>query len=176
MISSIPFVTDPDEVARAGQARVGVHWALHGRLAPRMEAGDEALATRLDQIVAEVMAEIDCAACGRCCQHMGPLLAEDDSLRLATALGQTIAEFQERFAWPMWPGASTADQIWLLPAPCPFHDGRLCTVYEHRPQPCRDFPHASGATPAERLAVLVENARLCPIAFNTVEQLAAESE
>jgi Fe-S-cluster containining protein len=81
---------------------------------------------------------------------------------------------QARLLRPMWPGAAADDQVWLLPDPCPLHDGRLCTVYEHRPQVCRDFPQAVGANPVARLQIWVEYARICPITFNVIEQLGAE--
>ncbi len=169
------MIIDPDEVAATGKERAAAHWAVFARLSPRLQAGDEVLAARLDGILAEVSAQIDCTACGRCCRQMGPPLDEADLIRLETGLNLDRATMQSRLLRPMWPGAAADDQVWLLPDPCPLHDGRLCTVYEHRPQVCRDFPQAVGANPVERLQVWVEYARICPITFNTIERIALDN-
>lgn len=173
MPQEIPLLTNPDEVAIRGKERAASHWLLYDALAHRLRAGDDALAASLDQTLGEVMAGIDCTACGRCCQRMGPEVSPADMARLAEGLGASVAALQERLLRPMWPGASEADQVWLLPDPCPLHDGRLCTVYLQRPQVCRDFPQAVGADLVERLSIWVETARVCPITFNTLERLAA---
>lgn len=165
------MIIDPDEVAIQGNEQAASHWALYARLSPQLQAGDESLAARLDSLLAEVSAQIDCTSCGRCCRKMGPQLDDADMARLGEGLGLSLAAMRERLLRPMWPGAGEGDQIWLLPDPCPLHDGRLCTVYEHRPRVCRDFPQAVGANPVERLQIWVEYAHICPITFNTVEKL-----
>lgn len=159
------WVTDPDAIDPAVAAR---YRGLYERLAPRLQAGEPGLAERLDALLAQVMARIDCTTCGRCCRRMGPVVDEADAARLAAGLGLSVDELRQRLLRPMWPGAAEADQVWLLPDPCPLHDGRLCTVYPYRPQPCRDFPQATGADPVERLAIWVETAAFCPITFNTL--------
>ena len=169
---ALPLVNDPDEVAQLGRERAAEHWAVHDRLAPDLQAGVTELSEFIESVLFAVMASIDCADCGRCCQHMGPPVREEEAERLASALQLGKDEFRARYLQPMWPGASAELQVWLLPTPCPLHDGRLCTVYEARPQVCRDFPQASGDSAAERLRILTETARLCPIAFNTLERLA----
>jgi|GEM_PF-2659119 len=165
------LLTDPDAIDPQAVAR---YEQLYRRLAPRLQAGEPGLAERLADLLAAVMARIDCTACGRCCRHMGPVVDDADAARLAAGLGLSVAGLRRRFLRPMWPGAAEADQVWLLPAPCPLHDGRLCTVYPRRPQPCRDFPQAVGADPVERLAIWVETAAFCPITFNTLARWEAE--
>lgn len=169
----MPLITNPDEVAVRGQERADSHWLLYDALAGPLRQGDAALSSLLDQILGEVMGGIDCTTCGRCCQRMGPEVSPVEMARLAEGLGLSVAALQERLLRPMWPGANESDQVWVLPDPCPLHDGRLCTVYPHRPQVCRDFPQAVGADPDERLRIWVETARVCPITFNVVERLAA---
>ena len=166
-----PLVSDPDEVARLGRERAPEHWSLYERLLARLQANDAALLSSMDETLAGVIAQIDCTTCGRCCVHMGPVVSEGEAGRLAAALQIGLDELRQRHLQPMWPGAEASEQIWLLPDPCPLHDGRLCTVYGDRPQVCRDFPQAVGADPAERLTIWVEMARICPITFNTVERL-----
>lgn len=165
------MITDPDEVAKLGKERATAHCESCARLSLRLQAGEEGLAAALDQILADVSAQIDCTACGRCCRQTGPQVDDADLARLGAGLNLSLAEMKARLLRPMWPGAAETDQVWLLPAPCPLHDGRLCTVYEHRPQVCRDFPQAVGANAVERLQIWVEYARICPITFNTMEQI-----
>ncbi len=165
------MVIDPDEVAILGREQATTHWAIYDALSRRLQDGEEGLVVTLDSVLAEVSANIDCAACGRCCRHMGPQLGDADQTRLSAGLNLSLEAMREGLLQPMWPGASEGDQIWLLPDPCPLHDGLLCTVYEHRPQVCRAFPQTVGANPIERLQIWVESARVCPITFNTLERL-----
>lgn len=165
------LVSDPDVVARLGRERAPEHWRFYERMRVRLQAEDAPLVASMDETLAGVMAQIDCTTCGRCCVHMGPVVNEEEAGRLASALQIDLDELRLRHLQPMWPGAAASEQIWLLPDPCPLHDGRLCTVYEDRPQVCRDFPQAAGADPVERLAIWVEMARICPITYSTMERL-----
>ncbi len=165
------LVSDPDEVALLGPQRASEQWSFYEKAAPRLQAGDQALIARMETTLAAVMAQIDCTACGRCCAHMGPAVSTDEAGLLAAALAVSAEDLRRRYLRPMWPGAAADDQVWLLPDPCPLHDGRLCTVYAARPQVCRDFPQAVGANAAERLAIWVDMARICPITYHTVERL-----
>jgi len=105
---------------------------------------------------------------------MAPEVDDETAARLAAVLDLSVGELRRQLLRPLWPGAPAAEQRWLLPDPCPLHDGRLCTVYQHRPQICRDFPAAAGASPADRLRIFTETARLCPITFNVLERLLAD--
>jgi Fe-S-cluster containining protein len=165
------LVVDPDQVAVLGRARKDAHWLLHDRLAQRLEQGDLALAARIDTLLRSISGEVDCTRCGRCCVRMGPTVDDAAVERIAHAMGLSAEAYRDRFCRPMWPGCDDAEQVWVLPDPCPMHDGLLCTVYEARPQVCRDFPREVGATTAQRLAVMVETASICPIAFNLLESL-----
>ncbi len=166
-----PFIDSPDEVAVLGRARAEQHWALHDRLVARLNEGE--LAAQIDALTREVAAVVDCSACGRCCQRMGPEIDDETARRLAAALDLSVGELRQQLLRPMWPGAPAAEQRWLLPDPCPLHDGLLCTIYEHRPRVCRDFPCEVGSSSAERLRIFVETARICPITYNVLERLAA---
>ncbi|NUQ36771.1 MAG: YkgJ family cysteine cluster protein [Caldilineales bacterium] len=165
------FVADPDQVAARGQALAPQQWAWYDQVQPLAAAGDPDLIAALTTTLATVSAAIDCTTCGRCCRQMGPQVEAAEAAALAAALGLQPELFRRGFLRPLWPAAAEDEQVWLLPSPCPLHDGLLCTVYAARPRPCRDFPQAAGQTPAAHLGQLVEFARICPIAFNTVEQV-----
>ncbi len=165
------IISDPDQVATLGQARAAAQWAWFDALQRSGALTSDAFAQQMQQVLSTIMAAIDCRTCGRCCRHMGPTLSDADQQRLAEAWHIDIAELRQRWLRPMWPDAPAALQTWLLPDPCPLHDGLLCTIYEVRPQVCRDFPEHVGETPAARLQSWIESARICPITFNTVEHL-----
>ena len=55
--------------------------------------------------------------------------------------------------------------------PCPFLKENVCSVYEDRPKACRDFPYLHEPGFRTRMITLIENTALCPIVYNTCEQL-----
>jgi uncharacterized protein len=125
--------------------------------------------TDLDSLVRatadEVWEHIDCQSCGRCCRLDEITVDQKDIARLARRLKMTGVEFTRRYI------RSTQGEMGMKAAPCPFFGASKCTVYEHRPQTCRDFPflHSSGFR--YRLLVLIEFSPLCPVIFNTLEVL-----
>ena len=89
----------------------------------------------------------DCLACGACCLHAGGvLLLDDDVARLAAHFELSGDDVRMRY---------TSDGEHLRtkgrddPA-CVFLDGKRCTVYEARPQVCRDYPVGGAACLRER--------------------------
>lgn len=92
-------------------------------------------------------APFDCLACGACCLHGGGvLLLAQDVARLAAHLGLTEDEVRIRY---------TSDGERLRTKgrddpSCVFLEGKRCTVYEARPQVCRDYPVGGAACLRER--------------------------
>lgn len=58
--------------------------------------------------------------------------------------------------------------------PCPMLNGKLCSIYETRPEVCRSFPHLEQPHFTYRLIGVIENVAICPIAFNAFEDLKAK--
>jgi Fe-S-cluster containining protein len=58
--------------------------------------------------------------------------------------------------------------------PCPMLNGKLCSIYETRPEVCRSFPHLEQPNFTYRLIGVIENVAICPIAFNAFEDLKAK--
>jgi hypothetical protein len=124
----------------------------------------------LDGIVHEitrcVSAEIDCMACANCCRRLAPGMTRQDVHSLARHLGLTRREFEERYV------VATPERDTLaLAMPCPFLSGSECSVYERRPQCCREFPHLLEPSFLSRSSSILAHATVCPIVFSTLERL-----
>jgi hypothetical protein len=55
--------------------------------------------------------------------------------------------------------------------PCPLLRSKRCSVYEHRPEDCRAYPHLNRSEMRSRLPKVVENAERCPIVFEVLERV-----
>ncbi len=55
--------------------------------------------------------------------------------------------------------------------PCHFLNGKACTVYEIRPDECRNFPQLDRVGFTTRMFGTFSHYGMCPIIFNVVEQL-----
>ena len=166
----ITIIADPAEVYHRGHAR----YQTYSTALPTLQAwvsAEEKAQVILADILAEVIAVIDCTTCARCCDGFSPEVTVADQARLAAGLLQTVAQVRDAYLKPMWPDADEDQQVWLLPAPCPFLKERKCGVYAHRPMICRAFPQDLGETLTQRLAHFVESARFCPITYNVLENL-----
>ena len=85
------------------------------------------------------------------------------SLSIAQTLGQSIKAFEKQF---MSEGK--------VNPPCPMLDGKLCSIYEDRPEVCRSYPHLEQPHFTSRLMSVIDNVAICPIAFNAFEKLKTE--
>jgi Fe-S-cluster containining protein len=124
---------------------------------------------RFRRVAEEIEEKIDCRACANCCK-----VAETDITRRAVArisrkLGMTEQEFVKKYTT-----ASTFEDELILRRTdkgCIFLDGNDCTIYENRPDTCRNFPHlVRGAGSLEsRMWQMIDRATYCPIVYNTLE-------
>jgi hypothetical protein len=53
----------------------------------------------------------------------------------------------------------------------PMLDGKLCSIYDNRPEVCRSFPQLEKPLFTSRLMGVIDNLAICPIAFNAYEEL-----
>ncbi len=175
MFTLPPLETDLDRIAALAQARrdddlafayyVEIMWTRECR-------ADAELDALVDRIAAEVVPHIDCLACANCCRSIAVGLAPDDMLPLAQALSlppaQVIAQYVDQRAGQDW-------HEWgvFRCSPCAFlggASGTRCTLYDHRPQSCRDYP---AFTPDFRWLIdeYIAGVGKCPIIFNVITRL-----
>lgn len=115
----------------------------------------------------EAFQEIDCLQCANCCKTTSPIFRDVDIERLAKHLR-------------MKPGALIDQHLHmdedghyvLNVAPCPFLGAdNFCSVYEHRPQACREYPHTNRKHMHQILDLTATNTQVCPAAQSVVEKI-----
>jgi Fe-S-cluster containining protein len=103
---------------------------------------------------------IDCTLCANCCRSLQTEFKKSELHTIAKTLGQSIEAFEKQF---MTEG--------VVNPPCPMLDGKLCSIYENRPEVCRSYPHLEQPRFTTRLMGVIDNVAVCPIAFNAYEEL-----
>ncbi|MEH0157847.1 YkgJ family cysteine cluster protein [Limibacter armeniacum] len=115
----------------------------------------------------EAFERIDCLACANCCKTISPVVTTTDVKRIASALRMKTTEVVETYLKVDHEG----DYV-MNSQPCPFlGSDNYCSIYEHRPKGCRDYPltHMRGFT--QRPALHHKNTLTCPAVFHVVETL-----
>lgn len=92
----------------------------------------------MQEVHALAFEEIDCLQCANCCKGTGPLLKSTDIDQLAKNKRMKAGAFMDTWLKTDEDGDFVFKQL-----PCPFLDSDLhCSVYESRPEACREFPHS----------------------------------
>jgi len=125
----------------------------------------------LDTVVAdlhdEAFSHIDCLECANCCKTTSPIFYEKDVERLAKHFRIKPSQFIEKYLHV------DEDKDYVLNvAPCPFlGSDNYCSVYEHRPNACREYPHTKRKRFYQVLDLALKNASICPAVFEIMEKL-----
>ncbi len=125
----------------------------------------------LDSIVAhvtdEVWEQIDCKSCANCCKTLQIEVSNADAKRLAARLKISLAEFAKKYILSDSEGTK-----YFSTMPCPFLDSNnLCTVYDDRPDSCREYPFLRKGGFRQRTFMMIESTAVCPIVFNVWDSL-----
>ena len=98
-------------------------------------------------------------------------VTERDIERLARYLGITPQQFVAQYTTRR--RSNRRSRFCAAASPgCIFLEGNDCSIYEARPDTCRDFPHLiRGAGSFEsRMWQMVDRATYCPIVYNALEE------
>ncbi len=113
--------------------------------------------------------EIDCKQCANCCKTTSPRITNRDVDRLAHHLRLKPSQLIEKYL-----RLDTDGTYVLTQTPCPFLDtDDTCTVYDHRPAACREYPHTDRSRFYQILDLTVKNTYICPAAYRVVQGLHA---
>jgi len=135
----------------------------------RLNLSNKELDKIAQETTEEVWKQIDCLACGNCCRTLQIVVDDNDIQRLAQRLKMTPQQFSRQYV------QTAPDRTkHFISTPCSFlgADNR-CSVYEDRPQACRDFPYLHAADFRSRSLMMIANTATCPIVFNVWQQLKA---
>lgn len=133
------------------------------------EMSDEQVDELVFKISDEVWAKINCSECGRCCVELQPLLSEKDQKRLAKGLKITVEQLRNEYL----EYDKTVDEPgWKIKkSPCPFLKDKKCSVYEDRPDNCREYPYLHEADFTCRTWGMIDRTFTCPVVFRVLEEL-----
>lgn len=133
---------------------------------------DEELDSLVFKTADEIGFAVDCTQCGRCCEKLKPICSEEDQQRLATELSIAIEQLREQY---LEYDKSDDEPGWRIKnSPCPFLRDKECTVYEHRPDNCRQYPYLHKPDFSYRTWAMIERTFTCPIVFQVMEELKEE--
>ena len=114
-----------------------------------------------------VFAKTDCLACGACCKGSPPIVTKSDAKRIAKALEIPPKTFIKRYLVEDYDGSLMMNGV-----PCSFlGDDNRCSIYEHRPKACREYPHTNDPYFSKRPQLNSINTTICPAAEEIVNRL-----
>lgn len=149
--------TDLARIQRLSQERDDENWEFRSWLKQNAPDDIDGIVKGLSQ---KYFALIDCKECANCCRSLQVEFKKSELFSIANTLGQSIEAFEKQ---SMSEGK--------VNPPCPMLDGKLCSIYENRPEVCRSYPHLEQPDFTTRLMGVIANVAACPIAFNAFEEL-----
>jgi uncharacterized protein len=113
---------------------------------------------------------IDCTQCGNCCKKYMISIDKNDIEKLARGLHITVDACKEKYV----EGSDESDTYLMNAIPCKLLKDNKCTVYEHRPETCAEFPHVDKPGFTSRLFQMIDAYGVCPIVYHVMEDLKKE--
>lgn len=164
---SDPLIREIPRIRRYSRHNEAEDFRFRAFLLARRDLDDATLDAMVRETAQDVWAQIDCTACGNCCRTLQIVVDARDIRRLAARLDIPAPSFRRRYVRVDGDGI-----LHFAAAPCAFlgEDNR-CTVYEDRPQACRDFPYLHEEGFRRRTLSMIENNATCPIVFNVWQRL-----
>lgn len=121
----------------------------------------------VEELDTEAFEKIDCLECANCCKTISPVVTTADIKKIASLYRMKVTEVVEEFLLVDEDG----DYV-MKTQPCPFLGAdNYCSIYEHRPKACREYPHTEKRGFCQRPALNSRNTLTCPAAFYVVEGL-----
>ncbi|BAV04803.1 hypothetical protein SAMN05421788_11878 [Filimonas lacunae] len=150
-------------IEQAGTEKEAENYQFRQFLYQQNSADIDVIVHELD---AAITPQVDCTACGNCCQSLMINVTPVENERLASHLQMPVAEFTQQYIETSLQGDMIVNTI-----PCHFLQNKCCTVYEYRFQECRTFPGLHLPDFTGRLFSTFMHYGRCPIIYNVTEQL-----
>jgi Fe-S-cluster containining protein len=120
----------------------------------------------------EAFSKISCLECANCCKTTGPLFTSGDIGRISKHLKLSDRQFSEKYL-----KRDEDDDLVLKTLPCPFlAENNECTIYDHRPRACREYPHTDAFNQNKIFQLTLKNAEICPAVFRILQAIMANVE
>lgn len=114
-----------------------------------------------------VFEELDCLTCANCCKTTSPIFYPTDIDRIAKFLRMRPGDFMQKYL-----RVDEDKDFVLQSSPCPFLDAdNYCSIYEHRPKACREYPHTNRKKVVKIMELTYKNTLVCPAVLEMVERL-----
>jgi Fe-S-cluster containining protein len=120
-----------------------------------------------------VFENMDCLDCGHCCKTTSPIFKERDIQRIARSQRMSISKFSQQYL------KRDDEGDWVLQsAPCSFlePETNACSIYDVRPQACREYPHTDRKNMAGILHLTERNTHLCPAVSSIVQRIMDDAD
>ncbi len=118
----------------------------------------------------EIIPQIDCRECGNCCHSLRPGLKDQEIDHFAQmehiSKDDYIRKYMEEDEFD--------DELYLKDMPCRYLKGKICTIYDDRPEACRSYPHTHKEQFIRRALFMISHYEICPIVYNVMEHLKKE--
>jgi Fe-S-cluster containining protein len=125
----------------------------------------------LDSLVVDIsdaiINQINCKTCANCCKEKSPSVLDKEILSISDRLKISKEEFINKYL----ENIEDSHDFMISKRPCPFLKNNGCEIYDIRPEDCRSYPHLHKEGFRARLIGVIENYSICPIVFNTYNQL-----
>ena len=130
---------------------------------------------RFRRIGEEIEDQIDCTVCANCCRVATVEVSDRDIDRLARFLKIKRQKFIDEYT-VVNEEEGTID-LRRTATGCVFLSGNECTIYEERPDICRNFPHVvrGEGRITTRMWQFIDRACYCPIVYNALEAFKKEA-
>jgi Fe-S-cluster containining protein len=159
-------ITDLVQIQRATAAKTDENCGFRTFVTLELALSDRRLNTIVSETTTEVWQHIDCRTCANCCRSQHPTFSRPEVQRIAAYLDLSAEELQACY---LTSDAGSGKYI-TRELPCPFLENNLCTIYEVRPAVCAGYPHLQRNF-RSRLWQTIDNAAVCPIVYNVLEDL-----
>lgn len=155
---------DPEEL----QARAARQKKSNQKLIARLKKLNP---RELDKIVHqfhyEKFEKADCLECGNCCRSISPIVTDNDIHKISKYWGEKPSVLRDKYF-----SIDKEDDYVFNQQPCPFLGAdNYCSIYEHRPRACRDFPLTDRVKFYQALDVSLKNTGICPVVYEIFETL-----
>ena len=109
----------------------------------------------------------DCLKCANCCKTTSPIFYERDIERASKACKLKPGQFIEKYL-----KVDEDKDYVLIQSPCTFLDSEnYCTIYNDRPNACREYPHTNRKKMQQILDLTFKNTLVCPAVLQMTEKI-----